>query len=246
MSAYVYDLGTYRRTITTESRDAQAWFDRGLAWTYGYNHDEAIACYRRAIDADPECAMAWWGIAYAVGPNYNKPWEAFDDEDASRSLALARDAVAQAEGLAHRASDTECALIRALARRYPSRVPAADMCPWNDDYAAAMRAVHAEHAEDPDVEALFAEAIMNRTPWALWDLETGSVAQDHFFVVIAGRRSVRGCLPRRRRPPHEAQTDSQTTKYSSQWAAEHALITPLPDKKFALKRRRGCGHRGGD
>ena len=59
--------------------------------------------------------------------------------------------------------------------------------------------------------------------------------QDHFFVVIAGQRSVRGCLPRRRRPPHEAQTDSQTTKYSSQWAAEHALITPLPDKKFALR-----------
>ena len=176
MSDYGYDLGAYSRPITTESRDAQAWFDRGLAWTYGYNHEEAIACYRRAIDADPECAMAWWGIAYAVGPNYNKPWEAFDEEDASRSLELACDAVARAEGLAPRATDTERALIRALARRYPSRVPASDMCPWNDDYADAMRAVHVEHAEDPDVEALFAEAIMNRTPWALWDLETGSVA----------------------------------------------------------------------
>ena len=176
MSDYGYDLGAYSRPITTESRDAQTWFDRGLAWTYGYNHEEAIACYRRAIDADPECAMAWWGIAYAVGPNYNKPWEAFDEEDASRSLELACDAVARAEGLAPRATDTERALIRALARRYPSRVPASDMCPWNDDYADAMRAVHAEHAEDPDIEALFAEAIMNRTPWALWDLETGSVA----------------------------------------------------------------------
>ena len=176
MSDYGYDLGAYSRPITTESRDAQAWFDRGLAWTYGYNHEEAIACYRRAADADPECAMAWWGIAYAAGPNYNKPWEAFDEEDASRSLELACDAVARAEGLAPRATDTERALIRALAQRYPSRVPASDMCPWNDDYADAMRAVHAEHAEDPDVEALFAEAIMNRTPWALWDLETGSVA----------------------------------------------------------------------
>ena len=176
MSDYGYDLGAYSRPITTESRDAQAWFDRGLAWTYGYNHEEAIACYRRATDADPECAMAWWGIAYAAGPNYNKPWEAFDEEDASRSLELACDAVARAEGLAPRATDTERALIRALAQRYPSRVPASDMCPWNDDYADAMRAVHAEHAEDPDVEALFAEAIMNRTPWALWDLETGSVA----------------------------------------------------------------------
>ena len=71
-----------------------------------------------------------------------------------------------------------------------------------------------------------------------------SETQDHFFVVIAGRRSVRGCLPRRRRPPHEAQTDSQTTKYSSQWAAEHALITPLPDKKFALLRNRRGGTSG--
>ena len=177
MTEYGYDLGTYSRPVTTASQQAQRWFDRGLAWTYGYNHDEAIACYRRAIGADPECAMAWWGIAYAIGPNYNKPWEAFDDEDASRSLALACDAVARAEGLAHRVSETERALTRALARRYPSRVPAADMCPWNDDYAAAMRAVHAEHPEDPDVEALFAEAIMNRTPWALWDLETGSVAE---------------------------------------------------------------------
>ena len=177
MTDYGYDLGTYRWAITSESREAQRWFDRGLAWTYGYNHEEAIACFRRAVDADPECAMAWWGIAYAVGPNYNKPWEAFDDEDASRSLALACDAVARAKELARSASSTEGALIGALASRYPSRVPAADMCPWNDDYAAAMRTVYAQYGEDPDVEALFAEAIMNRTPWALWDLEAGTVAE---------------------------------------------------------------------
>ncbi len=177
MSDYGYDLGTYSRPITTESRDAQVWFDRGLAWTYGYNHEEAIVCYRRATEADPRCAMAWWGIAYALGPNYNKAWEAFDEEDASRSLDLACDALARAQAVAHDATDTERALIRALARRYPSRVPAADMESWNDAYADAMRAVYEEHAEDPDVEALFAEAIMNRTPWALWDLGTGSVAE---------------------------------------------------------------------
>ena len=172
-----YDLGTYRRSITTKSAEAQRWFDRGLSWTYGYNHDEAIACYRRAIDADPACAMAWWGVSYAAGPNYNKPWEAFDDEDAARSLALACDAAARAEALSGKASDAERALIGALKSRYPSRSPAPDMGPWNDDYAAAMRAVHARHPEDPDVETLFAEAIMNRTPWALWDLETGAAAE---------------------------------------------------------------------
>ena len=90
-----YDLGTYRRPITARSGEAQRWFDRGLAWTYGYNHDEAVACYRRALDADPGCAMAWWGVAYAAGPNYNKPWEAFDEEDAARSLAAAHEAAAR-------------------------------------------------------------------------------------------------------------------------------------------------------
>ena len=174
---YGYDLGTYTRPVTTDSEAAQAWFDRGLAWTYGYNHEEAVACFRRALDADPECAMAWWGVAYAAGPNYNKPWEAFDEEDAARSLATAHDAAAQAAACASNATPAERALIQALEHRYPSRSPAPDMDPWNDGYAAAMRAVYAEHGGDSDVATLFAEAIMNRTPWALWDLATGAVAE---------------------------------------------------------------------
>ncbi len=178
MSDDYYDLGTYRRPITTRSEEAQRWFDRGLAWTYGYNHDEAIACYRRALAADPECAMAWWGVAYAAGPNYNKPWEAFDEEDAARSLETAHEAAARAKQCAARgATEAERALVGALDLRYPSRSPAPDMCPWNDEYAGAMRAVYARHGDDPDVATLFAEAIMNRTPWALWDLETGAVAE---------------------------------------------------------------------
>ena len=178
MSEGYYDLGTYSRPVTTGSEEAQRWFDRGLAWTYGYNHDEAIACYRRALDADPACAMAWWGVAYAAGPNYNKPWEAFDEGDAARSIETAYDAAVRARALALNATDTERSLISALEHRYPSRSPAADMCPWNDAYAGAMRAVYAEHGEDdPDVAVLFVEAIMNRTPWALWDLKTGRPAE---------------------------------------------------------------------
>ena len=173
-----YDLGTYSRPVTTHSPDAQRWFDRGLMWTYGYNHDEAIKCYRSALEADPTCAMAWWGIAYAAGPNYNKPWEAFDEDDASRSLHTAFEAVDRAMELAATGTAAERGLIDALRSRYPSPAPAEDMCPWNDDYAAAMRAVYAEHGADPDVAALFAEAIMNRTPWALWDLKTGAIADD--------------------------------------------------------------------
>ena len=174
---YGYDLGTYHRPVTTGSEVAQRWFDRGLAWTYGYHHEEAVACFRRALDADPGCAMAWWGVAYAAGPNYNKPWEAFDEEDAARSLETAHDAAVRAGECAGAATPAERALIGALEHRYPSRTPAPDMDPWNDGYAGAMRAVYAEHGDDSDVATLFAEAIMNRTPWALWDLATGAVAE---------------------------------------------------------------------
>ena len=71
---YNFDLGTWSRPITTASHEAQLWFDRGLNWTYAYNHEEAVACFRRALAADPDCAMAWWGVAYAGGPFYNRPW----------------------------------------------------------------------------------------------------------------------------------------------------------------------------
>ena len=71
-----FDLGSYSRKVTGSSQ-AQTWFDRGLVWAYAFNHEEAAACFERAAEAGPGCAMAYWGLAYALGPNYNKPWEAF-------------------------------------------------------------------------------------------------------------------------------------------------------------------------
>ena len=87
LSVYNYDLGSYRRAVTTKSKEAQLWFDRGLVWCYGYNHEEAVRCFQKAARADPNCAMAYWGIAYAAGPNYNKQWKAFDAADLKRSLS---------------------------------------------------------------------------------------------------------------------------------------------------------------
>lgn len=175
--SYDYDLGSYTRRITTSSADAQAWFDRGLLWTYGFNHEEAIRCFRKAAEADPRCAMAHWGIAYAAGPNYNKQWKAFDVVDLEASLALAHDATAQALRLMSGASPAEQAIIAPLARRYPSR-DAAHVTPvWNDDYAAAMRASCRSFPDDLDIAALAAEALMNRTPWALWDIVKGIPAE---------------------------------------------------------------------
>ena len=88
MSDY-FDLGTYAREITTTSAETQAWFTRGLVWAYSFNHEEAAWCFERAIEADPGCALAHWGLAYALGPNYNKPWEAFDPADLSLSVSRA-------------------------------------------------------------------------------------------------------------------------------------------------------------
>jgi tetratricopeptide (TPR) repeat protein len=170
-----FDLGNYTRPVTTASEEAQIWFDRGLGWTYGYNHEEAAACFRKAIAADPACGMAYWGLAYAVGPNYNKPWELFEPEERVAALTEANDALVTALALPMLAP-VEAEMIRALAERYPSDPTIEDFGPWNDAFTDAMRAVYAAHPTDLDVASVFVEAGMNRTPWLLWDIVTGRPA----------------------------------------------------------------------
>lgn len=172
-----YDLGSYSRPVTTTSDEAQRWFDRGLIWTYGYNHEEAISCFQRAVEADPGCAMAHWGVAYCIGPNYNKPWEAFEDEEKPEALALALNSLEKAHQHLEEVSPVERDLIIALTTRYPNDGPTEDYEPFNDAFADAMRAVHHRHKDDLDVCTLFAEAMMNRTPWQLWDLTSGQAAE---------------------------------------------------------------------
>ncbi|OQD56064.1 hypothetical protein BM536_017055 [Streptomyces phaeoluteigriseus] len=172
-----YDLGSHRRTVTTSSAEAQRWFDRGLVWSYAFHHEEAVACFERAARADPDCAMAHWGIAYALGPNYNKPWEFFDDQDLARTVERTHAAVELAHGKAVHGTPVERALIGALRARYPQERPAEDCSVWNEPYADAMAAVHALAPDDLDVAALYADALMNLTPWQLWDLRTGEPAE---------------------------------------------------------------------
>lgn len=178
-----YDLGSYGRRVNTASAEAQLWFDRGLNWAYGFNHEEAMRCFTLAAEADPACAMAHWGLAYAAGCNYNKPWEAFLDEERRSSLSLARAAARRAGDAVRRAGadawPVEALLVTALLRRYPDADdgPSGAWQAWNDAYADAMREVYAAHPDDPDVAALFADALMNRTPWQLWDLITGAPAE---------------------------------------------------------------------
>jgi tetratricopeptide (TPR) repeat protein len=171
-----FDLGDYTRAVTTRSAQAQAWFTRGLLWSYAFNYEEAARCFERAIADDPDLALAHWGLAYALGPNYNKPWEAFDPVDLSTSVSRAFAASAAAASRASGAPAVERALVRALAARYPSATPAPDCSAWNIAYADAMREVYSELPDDLDVAVLFADALMNLTPWALWDQATGEPA----------------------------------------------------------------------
>jgi tetratricopeptide (TPR) repeat protein len=172
-----YNLGSHSRPVSTTSDEAQNWFDRGLNWTYAFNHEEAIRCFRKALEHDPNCAMAHWGVAYAIGPNYNKAWDAFDEVDLKESVATAHAESQAALALLDRVTAAERGLITALTARFPAPVPADDCAPWNDDFAAAMRAVYRDFSDDLDIAALFAEALMNRTPWKLWNLKTGEAAE---------------------------------------------------------------------
>ena len=113
-----FNLGAYRRAVTTQSAEAQRWFDKGLNWCYGFNHDEGVKCFERALAADPSCAMALWGIAYATGPFYNLTWKEHGPVEAQNATRLCLDHVQRALALAHRATDVEQHLIAALARRF--------------------------------------------------------------------------------------------------------------------------------
>jgi tetratricopeptide (TPR) repeat protein len=193
-----YDLGSYHRSIDTPSPQAQTWFDRGLVWAYAFNHEESIRCFERALALDPDLAIARWGIAYAIGPNYNKQWDAFDPVDLTVSLARARMELGLAAN--GRASVVERDLIAALQARFPSDDPddADALAAGHTDYADAMTALAEAHPGDVDVQALAADALVNITAWALWDTATGEPAQgsqvvaakrilDHALATEAGR-----------------------------------------------------------
>ena len=172
-----FDLGVYGRAITTNSPMAQTWFDRGLNWTFAYNHGEAVSCFKQALEADPECAMAHWGFAYAVGPNYNLPWHRLDPGGRAKALALAYEATQRALACCADVTPIEKALIEALTARYPQRETIEDLHPWNVDYTNAMRQVLKAHPDDLEARAVFVEAIMNETPWKMWDLPTDQIAK---------------------------------------------------------------------
>lgn len=165
-AAILPDLGTHERPVTTESTEAQAYFDQGLRLTYGFNHDEAARSYAKAAAIDPSCAACFWGVALVLGPNYNVPMLA-------NRFGAAWEALERAQRAAPQATPVERALIDALARRYPGPEPVepAAMAPYNQAYADAMAQVARDYPDDDDVQVMYAEALMDLRPWALWDAD---------------------------------------------------------------------------
>jgi hypothetical protein len=126
---YPYDVGSYSRKVTVKSPEAQRWFDRGLNWCFGYHHEEAIACFEKALEIEPKFAMAHWGVSYAVGPNYNFPWELQDPAGKAKALGRAYDAARAALALKDGVTEPERTLIEALPARYPQREPTTTSAP---------------------------------------------------------------------------------------------------------------------
>jgi tetratricopeptide (TPR) repeat protein len=150
-------LGGATHPITTRSELAQKYFDQGLALSYGFNHDAAIDSFREAARLDPDCAMCSWGMAFAWGPNINAPM----GPEAGRA---AWEALQEAQRRAPKASAVEREYIDALATRYVAD-PAADRAALDRAFADAMRGLHERHPDDLDAATLYAESLMDLTPW---------------------------------------------------------------------------------
>ena len=158
-------LGDSGRVVSTRSAEAQAYFDQGLALCWGFNHDEAVRAFEEAARLDPGCAMAWWGGAYALGPNINLPLT--DDTVALR----AHQAAQKAFELAGTATPVEKALIEVMSRRYADPVPA-DRSALDLAYADAMRDVWRNHPDDAEVGVLFADSLMLLSRrWRQWPVD---------------------------------------------------------------------------
>jgi len=154
------NLGSLHHPMTTTSEQAQRYFDQGLRFVYAFNHEEAIRSFEAAADWDPEAAMPYWGIAFALGPNINRVMEKKDERRAIEMVQKAR-------RLADRATSKEQTYIEALVTRYVSR-KGAKRKGLDEAYAKAMRLVAQRFPEDDDASTLFAEAMMDLRPWDFW------------------------------------------------------------------------------
>src|SRR5450755_1109520 len=170
-------LGNLHHPVSTHNPEAQQFFDQGLRLIYCFNHDEAARSFQRAGELDPKLAMAFWGVAEAVGPNYN------DSADPDR-FKKAHEAIQKAVDLSAAAPPVEQAYIQAMAKRFPAD-PKADLHKAAEDYRDAMRELSKKYPDDLDAATLFAESGMNLHPWGLWHPDgTPEVGTDEIVATL--------------------------------------------------------------
>src|SRR5215472_278995 len=156
-------VGRQHHPISTKSKEAQEYFDQGITLIYGFNHEEAALAFQKAAELDPVSPMPLWGVALAVGPNYNM------DVDAEREK-LAWDTMQKAKTLAAKAPQAEQDYVTSLAVRYSNEAKP-DYKKLSQDYATAMKALSAKYPDDLDAATLYAESLMDLHPWKLWSAD---------------------------------------------------------------------------
>uniref|UniRef100_UPI0035657199 tetratricopeptide repeat protein n=1 Tax=Mariniphaga sediminis TaxID=1628158 RepID=UPI0035657199 len=168
-------LGSYKCSLSEFSSNAQDYLNQGFIWLQSFNHDEAIRLFTKATEIDPNCAIAWWAISYAQGPNYNDPFMTEQRNQASW------DALQKAIKLLESASPIERDLIETLKTRYENPFPA-DRSKLEKAFAESMAKVWKKYPENPDVGAIYAESMMQIRPWGLYTTDREPLEGTEFIV----------------------------------------------------------------
>jgi tetratricopeptide (TPR) repeat protein len=221
--AMMTGLGDLHHPVSTKNAGAQEFFDQGLRLIYAFNHDEAARSFQKAAKLDPKLAMAYWGIAEAVGPNYNDPASA-------DRFKQAHEAIQKAVDLSGNASDAERGYISAMAKRFPAD-PRSDLRKAAEDYRDAMREVVKNNPDDLDAATLFAESGMNLHPWGLWHGD--GTPEDGTEEIVATLESVM-----KRNPDHLGALHYYIHTVEASNSPERAL--PAANRLAALAP--GAGH----
>ena len=210
-------LGVHHVPVTA-TPEAQKFFDQGVNLVFGFNHAEAIRSFREAARLDPDCAMCWWGVSFALGPNINLPMP--DDAIAPAWASLQR-----AQAAASKVTPREQAWIAALAARYAAPGAKADRAKLNEAFAQAMGDLAKKYPDDPDAQTFWVEAMMDTQPWDYWELD-GSTSKGHGRDIVATLEKVIA-----RNPQHPGAlhlyihaVEASTTPERAEKAADRLLV----------------------
>jgi tetratricopeptide (TPR) repeat protein len=214
-------LGDHHHPISTRNPQTQKLFDQGVALMFGFNHAEAIRSFREGARLDPDCAMCWWGVSFALGTNINLPMP----EDA---VAPAWEALQKARALEPKASGEEREWIEALALRY-AKDPKADRKPLDEAFAQAMGKIWRAHPDDLDAGVFYVEAMMDTQPWDYWG-QDGVTPKGHAKEIVSTLEQIL-----RRAPSHPGAlhlyihaVEATTTPQRAEAAADR-LETLMPE-----------------